>query len=163
LVPAVAAAIGLAGLMTSGHISGFGSVEPDCSDPTYEPDGRSWEQLQPAVVEQSSDGCVGFCFNAIVDSESEENERVARVVVVGEDGALTRGIVDRRRVVADGAAAPRFESCVQMAAFEAEDPACAAEPEAISDARTYEEQQPHPRWRSPSGLRLSASCGSAKR
>jgi hypothetical protein len=184
LVPAVAVAIALAGLMTSGHISGFGSVEPNCSAPTYEPGGRSWDQLQPAVVVQSSDGCVGYCFNAIVDSESEENERVARVVVLGEDGALTRGIVDRRRVVggaamaaedgepvrfacfdsfADGAAAPRFESCVQMAAFEAEDPACAAEPEAISDARTYEEQQPHPRWRSPSGLRLSASCGSAKR
>ena len=162
LLPAVAVAIALAGLMTSGHILGFGSVEPNCSAPTYEPDGRSWDQLAPAVVVQSSDGCVGFCFNAIVDSESEENERVARVVVLGEDGALTRGFVDRRRVsrsgamaaedgepvrfacfdsFADGAPAPRFEDCVQMVTSKPDDRACAAKPEAISDARTYEENQ----------------------
>jgi hypothetical protein len=146
LVPAVAVAIALAGLMTSGHISGFGSVEPDCSDPTYEPDGRSWEQLAPAFVEQSSDGCVGYCFNAIMDSKSEEHERVARVVILEEDGALTRGTVDLSRVSEgariaaqegepvrfacfdsfdDAGTGPRFEDCVQMLAPRSDDPGCA--------------------------------------
>ena len=162
LVPAVAAAIGLAGLMISVHISGFGSVEPNCSAPTYEPDGRSWDQLAPAFVEQSSDGCVGYCFNAIVDSKSEENERVARVVVVGEDGALTRGLVDRRRVVGDAAMAaedgepvrfacfdsfddagtgPRFEDCIQMLAPRSYDPGCARASITIAAANSSGENE----------------------
>lgn len=151
LVPAAALVGVLIFAVVSSPLLGGG----DCSDPTYAPDGRSWEELPAAALEQSSDNCVGFCFNAVVESESEENSRIARVRVVGEDGALTRGVVDRSRVltnshvaVQDGEpvrfacydrvegprGATRFDDCVQMLAHKDEDPACATASEAISDA-----------------------------
>lgn len=106
----------------------------DCSVPTYEPGGRTWAQLPPAVVAQSSDGCVGYCFNAVIESKITETERSARVVVLDKDGAPTRGIVDvsvnsldlrqdgtTLRFACfdrfdDGEVAPRFDDCVQMIA-----------------------------------------------
>jgi len=128
----------------------------DCSEPTYEPDGRAWAQLPPAAVALSSDGCVGYCFNAVIESESEENGRMARVVVLDQGGAQTRGIVDRSRVLTnaalaarageavrfacferfdEGGPAPRFDDCVQMLASKEKDPGCDTTREAAVDAR----------------------------
>jgi hypothetical protein len=130
-------------------------VATGCPEPTYELDNRGWEQLPAAVIEQSSADCVGFCFNAIVESESDENSRIARVMVLGEDGTRTRGVVDRTQVLTNSLAAvqggepvrfacfdsfagpggaPQFDDCVQMVVYKDEAQACATSSEAISDA-----------------------------
>jgi hypothetical protein len=134
----------------------------DCSDPTYEPDGRSWDQLLPATPVQSSDNCVGYCFNAIVESESDENGRVARVVILEEDGALTRGTVHRSHVSGgariaaqegepvrfacfdsfdDAGTAARFEDCVQMLAPRSDDPGCARASKTIAAVNSSGENE----------------------
>ena len=150
-------------LIVSGRVlSVRSSSTTECSEPTFEPDGRAWAQFPPAAVVQSSDGCVGYCFNAVVESETDQNSGIAHVMVVGEDGALTRGVVDRSRVssdslmpvldgepvrfacfesFADAGGAPLFDDCVQMAASRIEDPECATASQAISDASQHHENE----------------------
>ena len=89
----------------------------DCAPPSYETDGRSWEERPPAAVELSSDNCVGYCFNAIVETESDEDSDVARVTLVGDDGALTRGVVDRTRVQRNSLTAALDRQPVRFACF----------------------------------------------
>lgn len=83
------------------------------------------------------DGCVGFCFNAIVESVDEDDPHLARVSIVSETrNERTPAIVERSRIQGeargaerdglpvrfacfdrlDGENPPRFESCVQMLA-----------------------------------------------
>ena len=102
---------------------------------TYDARAQPWEGLPPARVAESSDDCVGYCFDAIVESVDGDDSRVARVVVFGEGGAPSRAVVERTRMSdtsrsatyygdavhftcfekADAAPVPRFEGCAQMA------------------------------------------------
>jgi len=59
----------------------------------YYPRTQKWNDLPPARVERSSDSCVGYCFDAIIHSLSDEDPRVARVVAFGRDGHPMRAIV----------------------------------------------------------------------
>lgn len=125
----------------------------DCSFPTYDPDNLRWDQLPAASPVMSSDGCVGYCFNAIIESEVDEDGHAARVVIRGEDGALTRGLVERSQVADDARMAgregapvrfacfdrvddpdgvPRFEDCVQMLGSKRDAPGCVARAETAS-------------------------------
>ena len=107
-------------------------------------DRERWmrEQLEAAerreAVAEPASGCVGFCFNAIVESVDEESWRVARVVMIGKKGKRTPAIVERTSIRSSsrGPAAEgkpvrfacfdrvrgeeglRFESCSQMVAGE---------------------------------------------
>ena len=152
LVTAAIGVVACAALVFFGRADDFRPTADDlCVAPTYEPDGRRWDELPPANIEQSSDGCVGFCFNAVVDGA--ESERVARVVILEEDGVLRRAIVERHEVrdISDFGAAegsplrfacfwrddsqgrtPHFTSCAEMAAFYPSAPGCKPEPELVS-------------------------------
>ncbi len=87
--------------------------------------------------EPPGDGCVGFCFNAIVESVDEDEPHIARVSIISETrNERTPAIVERSRIQGeargaqrdglpvrfacfdrlDGENPPRFESCVQMLA-----------------------------------------------
>jgi hypothetical protein len=155
LVPAVLVGALIFAVVASPLLAGRDVLaDEECAKPSYEAQDRSWEELPPASVDQSSDGCVGYCFNAVIESESDDDSR-ARVVLPGDNGALTRGVVDRTRVlrssvtavqegepvrfacfdrIAGPGGAPLFDDCVQMAAYESDDAACGAQSEAISDA-----------------------------
>ena len=103
---------------------------------------KQWveEQLaagkDPFGPHETASSCVGFCFNAFVESVDEEDRRLARVLMIGKTGEITPAIVERttifpsserpeaegkpmrfacfdRFVEEDGL---RFESCSQMAA-----------------------------------------------
>ena len=107
----------------------------DTSEPAYDARALPWESLPPARVAESSDDCVGYCFDAIVESVDGDDSRVARVVVFGEGGAPTRAVVERTSMTdesrsatyygsavrflcfekANSAAVPRFEGCAQVA------------------------------------------------
>ena len=91
---------------------------------------------EPLVEPTSS--CVGFCFNAVIESVDEENWRIANVGRGEEMGKRTRAVVERTRVLSssrdpaaegkpvrfacfdriDGESELRFESCSQMAVLE---------------------------------------------
>lgn len=147
VVPAAIGGLACAALVMSGGLWLNYQGDP-CTAPTYDPEGRLWHQLPPANVEQSSNDCVGFCFNAAIDGV--ESERVARVVILEEDGALRRALVERPEVrgISDFDAAersplrfacfwsddsqgrtPHFRSCAEMAAFYPSAPGCEPEPE----------------------------------
>lgn len=126
----------------------------DCAFPTYDSDGLDWEQLPAATPVMSSDGCVGYCFNAVIEAEVDEDGHAARVIILGEHGALTRGIVDRSVVAEDARVigqegapvrfacfdsvddpdgVPRFQDCVQMLASKSDELGCVAKAETTSD------------------------------
>ena len=154
IVPAAIGVLACATLIIFGGVHNFGATPDDqCTAPTYEPDGRRWDELPPANVEQSSDDCIGFCFNAVVDGE--ERDGIARVVILEDAAVLTRGIVQRTKIwgnsdldaaggvplrfacftsIDDGGRAPRFEQCAQMTAFDPHAPGCETEPELVSEA-----------------------------
>ena len=92
----------------------------------------------PFGPHETASACVGFCFNAIIESVDEENRRLARVVMIGKQGRRTPAIVERTSILSsshipaaygepvrfacfdrfvdeDGL---RFESCSQMATLE---------------------------------------------
>ena len=94
-------------------------------------------ELTPGRAEEFTEGCIGFCFDAIIKAVDEENPRIARVVIIEEDGTKMRAVVHRSRVSKgsraparegmplrfacfdrfdDAGRAPRFEDCVQMTA-----------------------------------------------
>jgi hypothetical protein len=105
------------------------------------PDWTRWVEEQIAAGEdpfpqpEPASNCVGFCFNATIDSVNEDNWRLARVVMVGKKGERTPAVVERtsilsssRRPAAEGKPVRfacydrfrgedglRFESCSQMA------------------------------------------------
>jgi hypothetical protein len=101
----------------------------DSAAPTYNPRAQSWGELPPAAITRSSDHCVGYCFDAIIESVSKKDRRVARVVVIEEGHGPTRAIVHRTRIHSSSAAyegkpvrftcfdasyagtVPRFEDC----------------------------------------------------
>ena len=166
LIPATAVVgVLVFGVVSSPLLASRETVTPpaeNCSVPEYELDGRTWEQLPAAVLEQSSDNCVGFCFNAVVESADDESSRIARIIMVGEDGALTRGVVERSRVLnnsrsaadegtpvrfacfdrtEDSEGTTRFDDCVQMLAYTDEATACATGSQAVSDASRMRESE----------------------
>ncbi len=117
----------------------------DCSDPNYQPGLNHWKRLPPADVAQTSDGCVGYCFRAFIDSTAKESPDVVRVAILDEGSALARATLSRSVVAAstdteegrreplrfacfdksDGSGvAPHFDDCVQMEADPADDWAC---------------------------------------
>ncbi len=94
-------------------------------------------ELTPGRAEEFAEGCIGFCFDAIIKAVDKENPRIARVVIIEEDGTKMRAVVHRSRVSKrsraparegmplrfacfdrfdDAGRAPRFEDCVQMTA-----------------------------------------------
>ena len=160
LVPATLGVIACAALIVLDFHGFMGSAWKDnCSfTPAYASVGHGWDQLPPATVEQNSDGCVGFCFTAVVDRE--ESTTVARVVILEDDDVLTRGIVERTEVTGildlnraaaaplrfacfarvDGVGdAPRFESCVQMPALGSSASGCETEPEFVSQGHRFDQ------------------------
>lgn len=117
----------------------------ECSDPDYQTGLKRWKRLPPADVAQTSDGCVGYCFRAFVDSVETEAPGVVRVAVLDGSSALARATLNRsvvstRSDVEDGqrkplrfacfdksddsGVAPHFDDCVQMEADPADDWAC---------------------------------------
>jgi hypothetical protein len=115
--------------------AGPNAPRKNCSDPTYDPDARSWEDLPPAIVVPSSDNCVGYCFRTFVDSVTKKAPRVVRVAIIQEDRSLARATLNRTsraewsylaidegrplRFVcfekSDGkGGVPHFDDCVQM-------------------------------------------------
>jgi hypothetical protein len=104
--------------------------------------GAQGEQLaageDPFPPPEPAPNCVGFCFNATIDSVNEENRRLARVVMIGKKGKRTPALVERTSILSSsrGPAAEgepvrfacydrfrgedglRFESCSQMATLE---------------------------------------------
>lgn len=113
----------------------------------YEPgslERRAWEQEKLEMLERGEElvepasNCIGFCFNAVVESVDDENWRIANVVIVGEKGKTTPAIVERTRIWPSsrgpasegqpvrfacydrvlGEDGLRFESCSQMAVLE---------------------------------------------
>jgi hypothetical protein len=109
-----------------------------------ERDSEQWVEEQLAAGEdpfpphELASNCVGFCFNATIDSVDEENWRLARVVMIGKKGKRTPALVERTSIRSSsrGPAAEgkpvrfacfdrfleedglRFESCSQMATLE---------------------------------------------
>jgi len=108
------------------------------------PDWKRWVEEKLAAGEdpfpppEPASNCVGFCFNATIDSVDEENWRLARVVMIGKKGKRTPARVERTSILSssrmpaaegkpvrfacldrfrekDGL---RFESCSQMATLE---------------------------------------------
>jgi hypothetical protein len=85
-----------------------------------------WGSLPPARISQSSDGCIGYCFDAVLGAVDQTDSRVARVVIFDQKGRPTRALVERTRVrewgpevrytcfdqVMDGRV-PRFIDCKQ--------------------------------------------------
>lgn len=91
-----------------------------------------------ALPKPSTANCVGFCFNAIVESVDQEDPRVARVSVIGTNDQRTTAVVERTSIQpsshepaaegfpvrfacfsrSGGTDGVHFESCVQMAAKE---------------------------------------------
>lgn len=108
------------------------------------PSGYDLEDLESIARTDASlpqeprgDGCVGFCFNAIVESVDENDPHIAKVSIISETrNQRTPAIVERSRIQGearvaqrdglpvrfacfdrrDGKHPPRFESCVQMIA-----------------------------------------------
>jgi len=101
-------------------------------------DGQLAAGEDPFPPPEPASNCVGFCFNATIDSVNEENRRLARVVMIGKKGKRTPALVERTSIRSSsrGPAAEgkpvrfacydrfrgedglRFESCSQMAAVE---------------------------------------------
>lgn len=98
---------------------------------------QSFVGLEEVMAEdETASNCVGFCFNAVVQSVDEQNWRIANVVMIGKNGKTTPATVERTRIVSssrDPAAgglpvrfacfdwvgrrdSARFESCTQMPA-----------------------------------------------
>lgn len=75
--------------------AGPNTPRKNCSDPIYDPDTRSWEDLPPAIVAQTSDDCVGYCFRAFIDSVTKKPPRVVRVAIIQEDRSLARATLNR--------------------------------------------------------------------
>lgn len=91
-------------------------VEP--SEPTYDARAQPWDALPPARVAESSDNCVGYCFDAVVASVDRDDARMARVVVFGEDGAPTRAVVERTSMTDQSRSAAYYGTAVRFTCFE---------------------------------------------
>lgn len=84
----------------------------------YDARTQSWRTLPPARIPQSSDNCVGYCFDAIIHSVSDADRRVARVVVFGTDGRPMRAFVQRTRPYVTPSSPLEERRSVRFACFE---------------------------------------------
>lgn len=121
----------------------------DCAERTYHPNSRSWKRLPAANVVATSDDCVGYCFEAFVDSVTAKKPRLVRVAIIEENGSLGRATLRRSsrsegsyRGIDEGlplrfacaeksavnGAVPHFDDCAQMFAEPADDWACLTQP-----------------------------------
>jgi len=97
----------------------------------------------PFPPPEPASNCVGFCFDATIDSVDEDNWRLARVRMIGKKGKKTPALVERTRILSSsrgpategkpvrfacfdrfrGEDGLRFEGCSQMATLEQAEPA----------------------------------------
>ena len=75
-----------------------------CND-WNESDRKRWIEEQIAAGEdpfpppEPASNCVGFCFDATIDSVDEDNWRLARVVMIGKKGKRTPARVERTSIL----------------------------------------------------------------